>query len=216
MADTTRSYEGNTIRVHFTAARCIHAARCVHGLRAVFDPDRRPWIDPGMADAGAIADVVAQCPSGALRFERLDGGAAETPDATNTVRIVPDGPVYLRGTLTLQRADGSERRDEQRLALCRCGASANKPFCDGSHAKAGFTDPGVVTREMSDEPPAPGGLTITPRVNGSVLVEGPFAVIDGSGRTAGSLPKAGLCRCGHSKNKPFCDGSHKAAGFQAD
>lgn len=216
MTDTSRSYESDTIRVRFTPGRCIHAARCVSGLRTVFDRDRRPWIDPNRAEAQAIADVVAQCPSGALQYERLDGGTAEMPDAANSVRIVANGPAHLRGTLVVQRADGSDRRNETRLALCRCGASANKPFCDGSHAKVGFTDPGVVTREMSSDPPAAGTLAITPRANGSVLLEGPFAVIDGSGRTVGSLPKCGLCRCGHSKNKPFCDASHKAAGFQAD
>jgi CDGSH-type Zn-finger protein/uncharacterized Fe-S cluster protein YjdI len=216
MAGKPRSYDSDTVRVLYDQARCIHAARCVHGLNAVFDADRRPWIDPTQGSADAIAAVVTQCPTGALHFERLDGGAPEEPGDTNTVRIMPDGPAYLDGHLTLQQADGSHRANETRMALCRCGASTNKPFCDGTHEKAGFADPGLVTREMSSDPPSKGTLAITPRVNGSVLLEGPFQVVDGTGRIVGSLGRAGLCRCGHSKAKPFCDGSHKAVGFQAD
>jgi CDGSH-type Zn-finger protein/uncharacterized Fe-S cluster protein YjdI len=216
MADKTRTYENDDIRIHYDPVRCIHAARCVHGLRTVFDPDQRPWIDPTRATADEIAAVVATCPTGALQYERKDGGAPEGPADRNTVQIEPDGPVYLRGDITLQRADGTILGTEPRMALCRCGASTHKPFCDGKHAKVGFSDPGTVTREMSSERAPAGPLRVTPRVNGSVLLEGPFEVIDGAGNTVGSLGKAGLCRCGHSQNKPFCDGSHKAAGFVAD
>jgi CDGSH-type Zn-finger protein/uncharacterized Fe-S cluster protein YjdI len=216
MADTTRTYEGDAIRVRYDPARCIHAARCVYGLRAVFNPDERPWIDPTGASADEIAAVVATCPTGALQFDRKDGGNAEAPADRNTVRIEPDGPAYLQGDITLAQSDGTGGTAETRIALCRCGASANKPFCDGSHVKAGFADPGTVTRAMSAEAPPPGTLTVTPRPNGSVLLDGPFEVVDGSGSTVGSLGKASLCRCGHSQNKPFCDGSHKAAGFTAD
>jgi CDGSH-type Zn-finger protein/uncharacterized Fe-S cluster protein YjdI len=216
MTDRTQSYESDAIRVHYDRARCIHAERCVRGLNAVFDPGRIPWIDPTRGDAAEIAAAVTQCPTGALRFERLDGGAPEEAPATNTVSITADGPVYLRGALTLRRADGSHHSTDTRLALCRCGASTNKPFCDGSHTKTGFRDAGAVTREMSADPPPAGPLALTPRTNGSVLLEGPFQVVDGAGRMVGSLGRAGLCRCGHSKTKPFCDGSHRAAGFQAD
>jgi CDGSH-type Zn-finger protein/uncharacterized Fe-S cluster protein YjdI len=215
MADTTKTYESEAIRVQFDPGRCIHAARCVHGLRAVFNHEARPWIDPTEGSADDIAAVVATCPSGALQFARKDGGAAEAPADRNTVHIEPNGPAYVRGAIALQR-DGTSATTETRIALCRCGASTHKPFCDGKHARCGFTDPGTVMREMSAEAPPPGTLTVTPRRNGSVLLEGPFEVVDGTGNTIGSLGKASLCRCGHSQNKPFCDGSHKAAGFTAD
>ncbi|MEV1044402.1 (4Fe-4S)-binding protein [Streptomyces sp. NPDC049916] len=69
-----RSYEGRSVTVTFEAALCRHAAECVRGLPEVFDTARRPWIQPDAADAGRVVDVVRRCPSGALRYERPEGG----------------------------------------------------------------------------------------------------------------------------------------------
>ena len=135
-----REYEGDGITVRYDARRCIHAAECVKGLRAVFDPDRRPWIDAGAADPDQIARVVSRCPSGALEFHRADGSPQETPPAPDTVRVSPDGPLYVSGSISMEDHQGRPVFTGVRVALCRCGASANKPFCDNSHVEIGFTD----------------------------------------------------------------------------
>ena len=96
-----REYQGDGVVVRFDGARCIHAARCVDGLRPVFQPGRRPWIDATQAGADEIADVVRQCPSGALTYERLDGVPQEAPPETTTVRVHPDGPLFVTGRIQL-------------------------------------------------------------------------------------------------------------------
>lgn len=134
-------YRGERIVVTYDAKRCIHARECVRGLPEVFDPGRRPWVNPGAADADAVAAVIARCPTGALHFERRDGGPAEAPPGANVVTVAADGPLYLRGDLRLVSPAGEVVLSDTRLALCRCGASADKPFCDGSHRRIGFTAP---------------------------------------------------------------------------
>ncbi|TNF74482.1 MAG: hypothetical protein EP299_07150 [Acidobacteria bacterium] len=211
-------YEGPDIVVRFEPKRCIHAEECVHGLPDVFDRHGRPWIEPEKGSADEIADVVLRCPTGALRFERLDGGPAETTPASNSGRVVANGPVYLEGDLELRMPDGSVQK-ETRVALCRCGASNNKPFCDNSHIEIGFEDPGAVTdrqRGDSGEEGEQTHLEIRLIANGPVSCRGRLEIrsADGSGSDSGA--KGSLCRCGASQNKPFCDGSHKAIGFRAD
>ncbi len=133
-----RDYVGERITVHYDVERCRHVAECVRGDPAVFDPQRRPWIsmdaDP---DAEHVAQVVRLCPTGALHYT-LDDGPAEVPDPRTTVTASPDGPLLVRGDLRIDLGDGTTVA-ETRAALCRCGSSANKPFCDGSHEKTGWT-----------------------------------------------------------------------------
>lgn len=139
--DLTRVYETAEIAIDWRAGRCVHSAVCLQGLPAVFDVRRRPWVVPDQAAADAIAQVVSLCPSGALHFRRLDNGLQEAPDAEPSVMTVPNGPLALRGAITLTDADGKLLRQDTRMALCRCGASANKPFCDASHRRIGFQAP---------------------------------------------------------------------------
>jgi CDGSH-type Zn-finger protein len=103
-----------------------------------------------------------------------------------------------------------------RAALCRCGHSANKPFCDNSHDKVRFRDAGAVG-ETGDGYTVQGGkLTIKPSSNGPLLLSGNVAIRAASGRLAWKGTRVELCRCGGSRNKPFCDGSHKEIGFTSD
>ena len=134
----TKAYEGEGVVVHFEARRCIHAAACVGNLPAVFDSSRRPWIDPKAATAQAVADVVQMCPSGALTYERTDGGPAEAVPVQHAITVVKDGPLYIRGSVEVTDHEGNSVSVQPRMALCRCGASGNKPFCDNSHVAAGF------------------------------------------------------------------------------
>jgi len=134
-----KSYASEEIAVTFDPRRCIHAARCVDGAPEVFDPNARPWIRPGNAGAGRIAEVVARCPTGALRYERRDGGPAEAVPSEVTISVEKNGPIYVRGPVPLVDPSGEVWADAgHRYALCRCGASSNKPYCDNSHGKVGF------------------------------------------------------------------------------
>lgn len=138
---TTKAYESDGVVIHFEARRCIHAAECVRGLPGVFDADRRPWID---ATAGTVEDIVRTvelCPSGALTYERRDGGPAEVvPAGPPRIRTVPDGPLHVHGACHVSDHAGNAVPTGPRMALCRCGASKNKPFCDNSHLAIDFTD----------------------------------------------------------------------------
>jgi uncharacterized Fe-S cluster protein YjdI/CDGSH-type Zn-finger protein len=134
-----RVYRNDAIEVHWEPKFCIHVRKCVHGLGRVFDPSARPWIDVDAADPDAIAETILSCPTGALHFRRVDGGEQEVAAEETTVEPRPNGPLFLRGRLKIVDADGRPIREDTRLALCRCGASENKPFCDGSHRRIGFT-----------------------------------------------------------------------------
>jgi len=208
-------FESKDITVTWSKRRCIHAAECVRGLSQVFEPGRKPWVMPEQASADEIAEVIQRCPTGALHFERHDGGAAETPDAENTVRASRHGPLELRGALEIALEDGTVLR-ETRVSLCRCGRSRHKPFCDGSHHPAGFRDPGDVFEGRVGEATEPAGpLRVSARLNGPLRLAGPFTIVSADGRVRRSGGEVALCRCGQSRNKPFCDASHKQSGFEA-
>lgn len=208
-----KSYEYEGFRVEFDLDRCVHAAECLRGLPQVFDTERRPWIDPSQAPASAIAEVIRRCPSGALQY----AFSGEEPDPDVTIEIVPSGPLYVRGDIRLH-VPGGEQVSETRVALCRCGASQNKPFCDNSHRASGFEDPG----EVADSKLRPadgeegGGVDISFSANGPISVKGASIEIVDSAEQRVSGGRGSLCRCGGSGNKPFCDGSHHRVGFEAD
>ncbi len=218
MSDRGRAYSGQAIVVQYGVKRCIHAAECAKGLPAVFDPNRQPWIDPDAASADDIAAIVMRCPTGALHFERTDGGAAEPVPDRNRTTLSADGPLYLRGQIEIARMDGTVLLHDTRVALCRCGASQNKPFCDGHHETAGFTDPGQLgTNQLKPvDPTAAGALRVTLAPNGPLLFNGPFELCAATGTACYAGSSGALCRCGASQNKPFCDGSHKTIGFAAE
>lgn len=136
-----RTYVGRDIEVSFDRDICIHVGACLAGLPDVFALRRRPWILPDASDVEAVAEVVRRCPSGALRYRRLDGGPDEVAPSPATVTPLRDGPLLVAGNLQVKRADG-EAEVLPRATLCRCGLSANKPFCDNSHLKSDFTAPG--------------------------------------------------------------------------
>jgi uncharacterized Fe-S cluster protein YjdI len=137
-ADIKKEYRNERIGVTWEPAYCIHAAACLNGLPEVFDALRRPWIDVDAAPADEIADVVMRCPTGALHFERFDGEPQEEGAAETVVELRPNGPLFVRGKVRIQDLSGHVIREDTRVALCRCGGSENKPFCDGTHRMIGF------------------------------------------------------------------------------
>jgi uncharacterized Fe-S cluster protein YjdI/CDGSH-type Zn-finger protein len=133
-----KAYKSNDITVYYNARLCIHAAECVRGLPQVFDTSKKPWIEPSNSSADLVAEIIQRCPSGALHYERLDGGASEPIPQEFTGTFSENGPLYLRGNLKLEDTEGKIIFEGTRVALCRCGASHNKPFCDRSHQKINF------------------------------------------------------------------------------
>lgn len=207
-----QSYEGKEITVCFDTARCIHAGNCVRGLPDVFRAGRKgPWIFPDEADAETLAALIETCPSGALTYERRDG-ASELPPGRNTITVEKNGPLTLHANYRLN----GEAPDSWRATLCRCGASQNKPWCDGSHGMAGFRASGEMAPFMADTELPVGNLDIKPLKNGPLYMEGPLYICDADGKVARVEKKIAFCRCGSSANKPFCDGSHATIGFKAD
>lgn len=215
MEEKILRYPGVDITVTYSLKRCIHAAECVKGLPLVFDANRKPWVDPDQASAEEVAEVIGRCPTGALKYVRHDDGPVEAKPSKNSVRVEASGPLYVYGAVTVKNAEGETVLEDTRIAFCRCGASKNKPFCDGSHTPAGFEDPGVLGEpklkpvEGNEEP----GMTVVLAANGPLLCDGVMEIAgteDGSSQVG---RKAALCRCGASSNKPYCDGTHKTIGF---
>lgn len=206
-------YAGKSVVIHYDAKRCIHAAECVRGAPRVFDPDAKPWIAPDNATLDELTAVVARCPTGALTAQAVDGTPLEAPPARNTAAVQARGPIYLRARVVFPGGEHASLVEYTRVALCRCGASRNKPFCDGSHTRAGFEHDGACANAPASlQKAASGPVQVTPVPNGPLIIEGSveFSAADGSVFVA---DKVWLCRCGGSSNKPFCDGSHKRNGF---
>lgn len=205
-----KRYEGSEITVTFDMKRCIHARNCFLTLPDVFDPSQRPWVQPDKASAQDIAAMVQTCPSGALAYEKR--GAEEHPPAINRVSVLENGPLAVRGSLSVEGG-----AIETRATLCRCGLSSNKPFCDFSHVDGEFEASGEPKADSPAQTDKRGGdLEISRAPNGPLKVNGNVEITTGTGTKIATLPRAFLCRCGASKNKPFCDGSHKEVGFKDD
>jgi len=138
----------------------------------------------------------------------------------NVVQPQVDGPLKVEGEIEILAADGTLLRKAVQVWLCRCGKSANKPFCDSAHKAAGFRDLVAVSPEYQPkalDPGAPGTqLRITLKTNGPLRCFGEMQIADSKGAAAWIGGQASLCRCGGSKNKPFCDGTHRDIGFAAD
>jgi len=215
MATNIREYAGDKITVRYEVKRCIHAEECVHGLPEVFVPQGRPWVQPDGATVDEVAAIIMRCPTGALHFERKDGGAVETVPDENVIRVSPNGPLYVRGDVQITAPDGRVILQDTRVALCRCGASKNKPFCDNTHLQIAFQDAGIAKPARSEETGmSDKKLNITPTSNASLMLAGVLEIRNAANEIIFHGDEAYLCRCGASKNKPFCDGSHSKIGFR--
>jgi CDGSH-type Zn-finger protein/uncharacterized Fe-S cluster protein YjdI len=212
MTDAIEEIRGSKVVIRFDGSKCIHSRHCVLDRPDVFVPNvEGEWIHPDNATPDGVAEIARNCPSGAISFERLDGGENETAPAVNVVRVRENGPLAFHGEITI---DGHGAA--MRATLCRCGASKNKPFCDGSHTQAGFVATGEpATQESQPLSDRNGVLNVTPRPNGPLKVDGPLEVCSGTGRTISRGTETWLCRCGGSANKPFCDGTHRKNGFKS-
>lgn len=209
-----RRYEGDGISISFEPRRCIHAGECVRGLPLVFDPQGRPWVKLDGADDEAVAQVVERCPTGALGYER-PGQPGEPVPEHNSIQVRPRGPLYVRGDIELSLPDGEIVRGT-RMALCRCGGSSNKPFCDSSHRAVGFDDVGTLSEcRLRSDGAESGTLRLKVLSGGAIVLNGPVEVV-GTASPVQHGEKGSLCRCGASSAMPYCDASHRDIGFETE
>lgn len=206
--------DSDRLTLLYEGKRCIHARHCVTWGPNVFLANvQGPWIHPEAMDAERVAEIAHLCPSGAIRYRRKDGRPEESAPPVNLVAVREAGPYAFRGELQLAGEPAGYR-----ATLCRCGASKNKPFCDGSHHEVQFDASGEPRTGTQTEMLAVrnGPLAIEPQVNGPLEVAGNLEITSGTGRMVARVTRVRLCRCGSSGNKPYCDGSHARVGFVAD
>jgi uncharacterized Fe-S cluster protein YjdI len=135
-----KKYGNKDITVVWKPNACIHSALCWHGLLEVFDPRKKPWINLEAADTERIIAQIEKCPSGALSWVKNEAGKPEVEqvEVETIVETIPNGPLMVYGNIAVKDAAGNETHKNKVTAFCRCGASGNKPYCDGTHQKIGF------------------------------------------------------------------------------
>lgn len=142
MEDTSKKYTNGTVTIVWQPNKCIHSGHCFRGLGDVFNPRAQPWVRPENAPTERIIDQVRKCPSGALSYylnlEANYDEATATAITGTVVEPVADGPLLVYGDISVRTASDRITANTGVTAFCRCGASANKPYCDGSHARIGF------------------------------------------------------------------------------
>lgn len=132
-------YVGKKITIHDNRSICAHAGYCTDKLSSVFRIKQEPWIDPDASSKNEIIAAVKKCPSGALSYT-IDNIEIHSQDNEAGIFIAPNGPYVVSGCPDLDDTTWAEGATKQQYTLCRCGASNNKPFCDGSHWPIEFKD----------------------------------------------------------------------------
>jgi uncharacterized Fe-S cluster protein YjdI len=139
MDNITKKYSNGEVTIVWKPRECIHSGICFRGLNDVFDPKKRPWITPEHSTTEKIIDQIKKCPSGALSYYlNRDTDEAVKVEAETIVETMPNGPLMVYGNVSVKDSTGTITRKSNATAFCRCGASGNKPYCDGSHKKIGF------------------------------------------------------------------------------
>ncbi len=205
--------EAEHLTLLYEGRKCIHSRHCVTGAPQVFTANvQGPWIRPDAIDVEALVAIAHVCPSGAIRYRRKDGRPEESAPPVNLVAVREAGPYAVRADVRLDGAAVGFR-----FTLCRCGASKNKPYCDGSHHEMNFNATGEPpTGQQTDMLPVRDGpLSIDAELDGPLKVGGNLEITSGTGRVVARLTQTRLCRCGGSANKPYCDGTHARIGFRS-
>ncbi|MFC2101425.1 (4Fe-4S)-binding protein [Bacteroidota bacterium] len=145
--EKVKSYTNGDITVYWRPEKCIHSANCIIGNPSVFNAQKRPWINMKDADSDEVIKTVNTCPSRALLYKSNKGSPApdkvkEAPTSEGAkVQILRNGPALISGNYTLHDTSNQPIEIKTEIAaICRCGASRRKPFCDGNHTRVGFKD----------------------------------------------------------------------------
>jgi CDGSH-type Zn-finger protein len=133
-ADRAKSLGGEGIEIFDDRPTCVHAGFCGNEVTNIWKMAAETGDTRIRAQAMAM---VERCPSGALTYA-IDGEMIE-PDLPAEIAVIPDGPLWVNGGVAVERSNGDALEARNRVTLCRCGQSGNKPLCDGSHKEAGFT-----------------------------------------------------------------------------
>lgn len=140
MDDISKKYSNGEINIIWKPSLCIHSKKCWSNLPNVFNPREKPWIKTEGVSSETIKSQIDQCPSGALSYELIGNSNTSSVSNLHSINISSNGPILVHGNIELTYPDGRKEIKQKTTALCRCGASGNKPFCDGSHHKIGFKD----------------------------------------------------------------------------
>ena len=141
MSEIVKEYSIGEVTVIWKPGTCIHSTICwkkATGLPNVFQPSTKPWIK---MEGGTTEEIIAQvnkCPSGALSYRSEKEEPIHT--ISHVVETMPNGPLLVYGNLTVKHSGQEEIKESKVTAFCRCGASSNKPYCDGTHVKINFSD----------------------------------------------------------------------------
>lgn len=135
--EIVKHYEKEGFTVVWKPAKCIHSEICVKTLPKVYRPDDKPWIRPEAASINDLKDQIRLCPSGALTYQTQDQNEMSGQEAVE-IKVLPGGPLLVSGKIKLEIQGQVTSIEQGNTAFCRCGASMNKPFCDGSHKTLDF------------------------------------------------------------------------------
>ncbi|WP_428740548.1 (4Fe-4S)-binding protein [Tenacibaculum sp.] len=136
--EITKKYSNDDITVVWQPHKCIHSKKCWKGLIQVFNPQNKPWINMSGATTERIKKQVEECPSGALSYLSKEAGNQAAAHTETKVEALENGPLLIYGTLHVTTSDGRKEKKSKTTAFCRCGASQNKPYCDGTHVEVEF------------------------------------------------------------------------------
>jgi len=141
MKEITRKYTNGEVTIVWRPSICVHSTLCFTGLPDVFKPMERPWVTPEYSTTARMIEQVKKCPSGALSYYMNNESLAQpVVKGESIVEIIKDGPLVVYGNITIKDKNGKEIKSDKVTAFCRCGATSNKPYCDGTHVKIGFRD----------------------------------------------------------------------------
>ena len=133
-----KEYKAGELTVLWKPDQCIHSKNCWKGLIQVFNPQNRPWINLEAASSERIIKQIDQCPSGALSYHIHNHNQNKKMENQIKVNAMENGPLLIDGIIEVTKPDGTVETKEKTTAFCRCGSSANKPYCDGQHRKIDF------------------------------------------------------------------------------
>lgn len=137
-----RDYTAGVLTIHDVRGMCAHVEHCINALPEVFRSGQTPWIDASAAPVEQIVRVIRACPSGALTYS-IDGVYYGDWAGPPKIDAEANGPYEVSGSIDMPGVEFASTVPHDHIALCRCGGSRNKPFCDGTHWHNGFVDPGA-------------------------------------------------------------------------
>jgi len=133
-----KEYTNGEITILWKPTKCIHAAECVKALPKVYDPKAKPWIKIENATTDELKAQIKKCPSAALSLK--ENSDSKTSTFETKIEVLENGPLLVFGALKITNKNGVQEQKNKTTAFCRCGASQNKPYCDGAHIKINFCD----------------------------------------------------------------------------